>query len=258
MSAVPVPDPARRDRGQRERVLLAGDLPSPMPASSARCERTAPFGGPVVPLVYMISAACPGFGSGCRLSEPRLRSTWRILISAAGSGPVASSSVAPESLRMCARSRGPESGWQRDDRGAGAYRPDDGHHGLGTRGRVHRHDLFVADVVVGDRARTGEQPFRRERDRTDPDRFVSHRGGPGRTGQQTHALKLRRTGDGHSRQHEPGGDQIATAHLGECRAAVQAGAVDQQVSGELPRRRIDGQPGVSKPSHRWVSGFQAL
>ena len=37
MSAVPVHDPARRDRGQRERVLLADDLPSPIsPPSGCR------------------------------------------------------------------------------------------------------------------------------------------------------------------------------------------------------------------------------
>jgi peptide/nickel transport system ATP-binding protein len=30
MSAVPVPDPARRDRAQRDRILLTGDVPSPI------------------------------------------------------------------------------------------------------------------------------------------------------------------------------------------------------------------------------------
>jgi peptide/nickel transport system ATP-binding protein/oligopeptide transport system ATP-binding protein len=30
VSAVPVPDPVRRDKAQRERILLVGDVPSPI------------------------------------------------------------------------------------------------------------------------------------------------------------------------------------------------------------------------------------
>ena len=67
LSAVPVPDPARRDRAQRERILLTGDVPSPIDPPSGcrfrtRCWKARDRCAQEVPLLRQLAtghwAAC--------------------------------------------------------------------------------------------------------------------------------------------------------------------------------------------------------
>ncbi|HLL69561.1 MAG TPA: dipeptide ABC transporter ATP-binding protein [Micromonosporaceae bacterium] len=67
LSAVPVPDPARRDRAQRERILLTGDVPSPIDPPSGcrfrtRCWKAQERCAEEVPPLYQLA---PGHWAAC-------------------------------------------------------------------------------------------------------------------------------------------------------------------------------------------------
>ncbi len=70
MSAVPVPDPSRRDRAQRARVLLTGDVPSPVNPPSGcpfrtRCWKAQEICAAEVPPLIPRESDPPGHRTAC-------------------------------------------------------------------------------------------------------------------------------------------------------------------------------------------------
>jgi peptide/nickel transport system ATP-binding protein len=76
LSAVPIPDPTRKDAASRERILLTGDVPSPINPPSGcrfrtRCWKAQEICATTEPPLAAIAAAAPDHTVACHFPEIR-------------------------------------------------------------------------------------------------------------------------------------------------------------------------------------------
>ena len=102
-------------------------------AATARRDSTTPFGKPVVPDVYMISAVASADGSPPVQSDSPSTGICGSVTSAHCGSPIVA--AAPESRSMCSRSMGPASDGHRHHRHTGDETGHDADHGVERVGR---------------------------------------------------------------------------------------------------------------------------